>query len=81
VIQWPILEGCLSQDWYLLTVLESGGNQTIQDNNLLSNVVNQSRGAVLAKPFTGTVAQVEVRSWTRSWLGGMSSFAALLTYT
>jgi hypothetical protein len=43
--------------WYLTTVAKSGSNHVTQMYNLLSNVGNQSRGAVLAKPFPWTVTQ------------------------
>ena len=46
-----------SQHWYLTTVLKSGSDRAITASNLLSNVVNQSRGAVLAEPFPWTVIQ------------------------
>jgi hypothetical protein len=43
--------------WYLTTVVKSGSDRVIQASNLLSNVVNQSRGAVLAEPFPWMVNQ------------------------
>jgi hypothetical protein len=43
--------------WYLLTVCESGSTPSIRTGNLLSNVWNQGRGAVLAEPFPWTVSQ------------------------
>ena len=36
---------------------KSGSNHVARVYNLLSNVVNQSRGAVLAEPFPWTVTQ------------------------
>ena len=38
-------------------MLESGSNHVTQMHNLLSDVWNQSRGAVLAEPFPWTVTQ------------------------
>jgi hypothetical protein len=43
--------------WYLTTVAKSGSDRVIPASNLLSNVWNQSRGAVLAEPFPWTVIQ------------------------
>jgi len=43
--------------WYLTTVGKNGSNHVTQACNRLSNVWNQSRGAVLAEPFPGTVIQ------------------------
>jgi hypothetical protein len=43
--------------WSLTTVAKSGGSQAVSTSNFLSNVVNQSRGAVLAEPFPWTVTQ------------------------
>jgi hypothetical protein len=43
--------------WYLTTVAKSGSNHVTQMYNLLMNVVNQNRGAVLAEPFPWTVIQ------------------------
>jgi hypothetical protein len=43
--------------WYQATVVESGSDLVVRDDNLLSNVWNQSRGAVLAEPFPWTVSQ------------------------
>jgi len=43
--------------WYQLTVAKSGSNHVIQMYNLLSNLWNQSRGAVLAEPFPWLVSQ------------------------
>ena len=46
-----------SQHWYLTTVLKSGSDRVITASNLLSNVVNQSRGGGLTEPFPWTVIQ------------------------
>jgi hypothetical protein len=43
--------------WYQLTVYKSGNDPYMPASNLLSNVGNQSRGAVLAEPFPWTVSQ------------------------
>jgi hypothetical protein len=43
--------------WYLTTVCKSDVDQVIRACNLLSNVWNQCRGAVLAEPFPWTVTQ------------------------
>jgi hypothetical protein len=46
-----------NHSWYLTTVAKSGSTQVIPASNLLSNVGNQSRGAVLAEPFPWAVVQ------------------------
>jgi hypothetical protein len=43
--------------WYKTTVAKSGSSHVARVYNLLSNVGNQSRGAVLAEPFPWTVIQ------------------------
>ena len=43
--------------WYKTTVPKSGSTRVARLSNLLSNVGNQSRGAVLAEPFPWTVIQ------------------------
>jgi len=39
------------------TVPKSGSGRVVSASNILSNVVTQSRGAVLAEPFPWTVSQ------------------------
>jgi hypothetical protein len=43
--------------WYLTTVGKSGSKPVTKAYNLLSKVENPIRGAVLPKPFPGTVTQ------------------------
>jgi len=47
----------VESQWYLLTVIKSGGNPAIRDNNLLRQVENPGRGAILVEPFPWTVTQ------------------------
>ena len=46
-----------STPWYPATVVESGIGLPVRLHNLLTNVGNQNRGAVLAKPFPCLVSQ------------------------
>ena len=46
---------------YLPTVTKSGGDQVNPLDNLLSNLGDQSRSAVLAEPFPWTVIQSIIR--------------------
>jgi hypothetical protein len=47
----------MNNRWHLTTVTKSGSNRVTQASNALSNVLNQSLGAVLAEPFPWTVIQ------------------------
>ena len=47
-----------------MTVANSGIDRVVQANNLLSNVGNQNRGAVLAEPFPCLVSQWVARAFT-----------------
>ena len=53
--------------WYPITVAESGIDLLIRLTNLLTNAGNQSRGAVLAKPFPRLVSQWVTRAFINSY--------------
>ena len=53
----PIKDRAEGRRWDLLTAGENGIARVIRGNNLLTNAENPKRGAVLAKPFPGTVTQ------------------------
>ena len=46
-----------TRHWYLATVAKSGSTRVIPASIKLSNVWNQSRGAVLAEPFPWLMTQ------------------------